>query len=299
MIEAENILEEYKVPFQFSEVKSKVDEMINANQELSGDADVLKRIFNCIDLTTLKETDSADSVTAFIQKVNEFEKQYPSLPSVGGICVFPVFAPVLKQYLKVEGVNRAVVSAGFPSSQTFLDLKVLETKKAVDFGANEIDVVISVGEFLEGNYEFVYEEIRQLKEACGDAHLKVILETGALKEPELIWNASIIAMDAGADFIKTSTGKIPVAATLEAAYVMCQAIKAFTAKNKRKVGFKPAGGISETAEAINYYAIVKDILGEEWLKKELFRIGASRLANNLLNDILKLEESATETITFF
>jgi len=299
MIEAENILDEYKVPFNFNEVSTKVQEIINNNESLASDTEALKKIFNCIDLTTLKETDSADSVTAFVQKVNLFEKEYPTLPSVGGICVFPVFAPILKQYLKVEGVNRAVVSAGFPSSQTFLDLKVLETKKAVDFGANEIDVVISVGEFLEGNYEFVYEEIRQLKEACGHAHLKVILETGAIKDPELIWNASIIAMDAGADFIKTSTGKIPVAATLEAAYVMCQAIKSFNAKNKRKVGFKPAGGISETMDSVHYYAIVKDILGEDWLNKDLFRIGASRLANNLLTDILKFEGKTTENISFF
>ncbi len=299
MIEAENILDEYKVPFNYNEITSKVEEIINANKDLATDPEVLKKIFNCIDLTTLKETDSADSVTAFIQKVNNFAKEYPNIPPVGGICVFPVFAPILKQYLKVESVNKAVVSAGFPASQTFLDLKVLETKKAVDFGANEIDVVISVGEFLEGNYEFVYEEIRQLKEACGNAHLKVILETGAIKDPELIWNASIIAMDAGADFIKTSTGKIPVAATLEAAYVMCQAIKAFNTKNKRKVGFKPAGGISETIESVNYYSIVKEVLGEDWLNKDLFRIGASRLANNLLTDILKLEGTTSDSISFF
>ncbi len=298
MIEAENILDEYKVPFNYNEISSKVEEIINANKDLATDHEVLKKIFNCIDLTTLKETDSADSVTAFIQKVNDFAKEYPNIPPVGGICVFPVFAPILKQYLKVDGVNKAVVSAGFPASQTFLDLKVLETKKAVDFGANEIDVVISVGEFLEGNYEFVYEEIRQLKEACGNAHLKVILETGAIKDPELIWNASIIAMDAGADFIKTSTGKIPVAATLEAAYVMCQAIKAFNTKNKRKVGFKPAGGISETIESVNYYSIVKEILGEDWLNKDLFRIGASRLANNLLTNILK-QNSNEDSIQYF
>ncbi len=299
MIESENILDEYQIPFNFKDITSKVEEIIKSNKDLISDPDVLKCIFNCIDLTTLKETDSADSVTSFIQKVNDFETHYPGIPPVGGICVFPVFTPILKQYLKVEGVNKAVVSAGFPSSQTFLDLKVLETKKAVGFGANEIDVVISVGEFLEGNYEFVYEEIRQLKEACGDAHLKVILETGALKDPELIWNASIIAMDAGADFIKTSTGKIPVAATLEAGYIMCQTIKAFNKKNKRKVGFKPAGGISETIDAINYYAVVKDILGDEWLNNKLFRIGASRLANNLLTDILKIEGTSTENVSFF
>ncbi|MCW3807591.1 deoxyribose-phosphate aldolase [Plebeiibacterium marinum] len=299
MMQSENILDDYTPDFKFEEVESLAKKIIDDNKEICNDIEVLKKIFNCIDLTTLKETDSSNSVMAFIQKVNQFEKEYPNIPNVGGICVFPVFTPILKQYLKAEGVNRAVVSAGFPASQTFLDLKVLETKKAVDFGANEIDVVISVGEFIEGNYEFVYEEIRQLKEACGKAHLKVILETGAIKDPELIWNASIIAMDAGADFIKTSTGKIPVAATIKAAYVMCRAIKAFNAKHKRKVGFKPAGGIAETYEAVNYYAVVKDILGEEWLNKDLFRIGASRLANNLLSDILKLEGEDKGEVKFF
>lgn len=299
MMQSENILDDYQPSFKFNEVDAEVKKIIEANQSLVADVEVLKTIFSCIDLTTLKETDSADSVTAFVQKVNEFEQAYPSLPSVGAVCVFPVFAPIIKQYLKVEGVKKAVVSAGFPSSQTFLDLKVLETKKAVDFGATEIDVVISIGEFLEGNYEFVYEEIRQLKEACGKAHLKVILETGALKDYELIWNASIIAMDAGADFIKTSTGKIPVAATLEAAFVMCQAIKAYTEKNKRKIGFKPAGGIAKSLEAVNYYAVVKTVLGDKWLNNKLFRIGASRLANDLLSDVLKLEGNASEEVKFF
>ena len=299
MEQSGNILDEYQINFKIEDIQSEVERITNANNELVNDAEVLKSIFNCIDLTTLKETDSADSVTAFVQKVNDFKEKYPHMPSVGAVCVFPVFAPIIKQYLKVDEVQRAVVSAGFPSSQTFLDLKVQETKKAVDFGANEIDVVISVGEFLEGNYEFVYEEIRQLKEACGEAHLKVILETGAIKDPQLIWNASIIAMDAGADFIKTSTGKIPVAATLEAAYVMCRAIKAYHKKTGKLIGFKPAGGIAETNEAVHYYAVVKEVLGDEWLNNKYFRVGASRLANNLLSDALKLEGRATEDVKFF
>ncbi len=296
---SENILDEYPLNFDINTLDTEVQRIKDDSSALLKDKDVLKTIFSCIDLTTLKETDSADSVTAFVQKVNQFKKDYPQLPSVGAVCVYPVFAPVIHQYLKVEGVNKAVVSAGFPASQTFLDLKVLETKKAVDFGATEIDVVISVGEFLEGNYEFVYEEIRQLKEACGKAHLKVILETGAIKDTELIWQASIIAIDAGADFIKTSTGKISTAATLDAAYVMCQAIKAYHAKTGKKIGFKPAGGISTTEESVQYYAVVKDVLGTEWLNNSLFRIGASRLANHLLNSIFNEEGSANEEIEYF
>jgi deoxyribose-phosphate aldolase len=299
MMHSETILDEYKPEFKFEDIDNNLKAIIENSQSLLSDKEVLKTIFSCIDLTTLKETDSADSVTAFVQKVNTFKTDYPNLPSVGAVCVFPVFAPIAKQYLTVEGVQKAVVSGGFPSSQTFLDIKVLETKKAVDFGATEIDVVISIGEFLDGNYEFVYEEIRQLKDACGKAHLKVILETGAIKDPELIWNASIIAMDAGADFIKTSTGKIPTAATLEAAYVMCQAIKSYHTKTGKKIGFKPAGGIAESAEAIEYYAVVKEVLGEQWLNNKLFRIGASRLANNLLSDILTEDNSNVQSVTYF
>lgn len=299
MMESGNILDEYKLNFKAGDISSEIERITAANGHLASDAEVLKKIFSCIDLTTLKETDSADSVTGFVQKVNDFKGKYPNMPSVAAVCVFPVFAAIIKQYLKVPEVQKAAVAGGFPSSQTFLDIKVLEVKKAVSFGANEIDVVISVGEFLEGNYEFVYEEIRQLKDACGSAHLKVILETGAIGDAQLIWNASIVAMDAGADFIKTSTGKIPTAATLDAAYVMCKAIKAYHAKTGKKVGFKPAGGIAETMEAVNYYAVVNDVLGTAWLNNKLFRIGASRLANNLLSDILKIESGSSEEIKFF
>lgn len=298
-MESGNLLDGYKMNFKTDELSSEVERITATCQHLEQDVEVLKTIFSCIDLTTLKESDSTESVTAFVQKVNDFKTQYPDMPSVGAVCVFPVFAPIINQYLKVNEVQKAVVAGGFPSSQTFLDIKVLEVKKAVSYGANEIDVVISVGEFLEGNYEFVYEEIRQLKEACGDAHLKVILETGAIGDAQLIWNASIIAMDAGADFIKTSTGKIPTAATLDAAYVMCKAIKAYHSKTGKKIGFKPAGGIAETIEAVNYYAIVNEVLGQKWLSNTLFRIGASRLANNLLSDILSLEDSSMDKVKFF
>ncbi len=294
-----NVLGKYPFVINSKNLQEDISRIVSDVDKFSNNQAVLKQIFNCIDLTTLKETDSADSVTSFVQKVNDFSVNYPNMPSVGGICVYPLFAPILNKFLKIDKVKKAVVSAGFPSSQTFLDIKVLETKKAVSLGANEVDIVISVGEFLDGNYEFVFEEICQLKEACGDANLKVILETGAIKDPQLIWNASIIAMEAGADFIKTSTGKISVAATLDAAYIMCSAIKAYEAKTKRKVGFKAAGGISTTLDSVQYYSIVESILGEKWLNNSLFRIGASRLANNLLDDIMELNGQKNRSGGYF
>ncbi|WP_291856078.1 deoxyribose-phosphate aldolase [Marinilabilia sp.] len=254
----------------------------------------LKKLFSFIDLTTLNTTDSANSVQEFCDKVVCFSKDYPDMPLVGAVCVYPVFASVLKTKLKDLDVKRAVVSAGFPSSQTFLDLKVQETQKALDMGANEIDIVISVGEFLEGNYEFVMEEISRIKSIMGEVHLKVILETGALESPENIWEASILAMEAGADFIKTSTGKMNPSATPEAVWTMVHAIKAFHSVTGKVIGLKPAGGISTTEEALVYFKIVNDVLGEEWLISERFRIGASRLANNLLADLAELQGKSFE-----
>lgn len=273
-------------------IRNKID-----NQDY--DVDVLKLLFSCIDLTSLNTTDSAFSIREFCEKVNRFSAQFPSMPNVGAICVFPVFAPVLKNSLKVSSVKKAVVAGGFPSSQTFTDLKVDETMKAVDFGANEIDMVISVGEFLDENYEFVFEEVRMIKEAAGEAHVKVILETGALETPENIWRASLLAMEGGGDFIKTSTGKIPVSATPEAAYVMLQAIKSFHSKKGVMVGFKPAGGVVTTKDALMYYFLVKEILGEKWLNNNWFRLGASRLANNLLSDIQTIVKGEPVTVNYF
>lgn len=256
--------------------------------------DNLKSIFSFIDLTTLNNTDSASLVQEFCEKLPAFKKEFPDMPMVAAVCVYPVFASVLKARLKDLDVKRATVSAGFPSSQTFLDLKVLETKKALDFGANEIDIVISVGEFLEGNYEFVMEEIKSIKSVVGDKYLKVILETGALSTAENIWEASLIAMEAGADFIKTSTGKMKPAATPEAAWVMVHAIKAYYENTGKVIGIKAAGGISTTDDALVYYSMVKDVLGEDWLTPERFRIGASRLANNLMNDLAAFKGDSFE-----
>lgn len=247
--------------------------------------EVKKLIFNCLDLTTLKTEDSEESVLKFTERVNELDNEHPDLKNVAAICVYPNFAKIVSQSLEVESVNIACVSGGFPSSQTFTEVKVAETALALADGATEIDIVISVGKFLSGDYEGMCDEIEEIKSVCGEHHLKVILETGALKSADNIWKASILAMYSGADFIKTSTGKQEPAATPEAAYVMCQAIKAYYEKTGRKVGFKPAGGINSVNDALVYYTIVKEVLGKEWLNNELFRIGTSRLANLLLSEI--------------
>lgn len=221
----------------------------------------------------------------FTENVNRFETEHPEMKNVAAICVYPNFAPVVRAVLEVSEVDIACVSGGFPSSQTFPEVKIAETALAVEGGADEIDIVLNQGDFLDGDYEGVCDEISELKEACGDARLKVILETGALKTAEKIRNASVLAMYSGADFIKTSTGKDCPGASLEAAYVMCQCIKEYYQQSGRMVGFKPAGGVRTPEEAVSYYCIVREILGEEWLTNEYFRIGASGLANNLLSVI--------------
>lgn len=267
-------------------VKANVAKILNEELEANRSLDTMKLIFNCIDLTTLKGTDSPQSVAAFTERVNDFEQEHGDLPNVAAICVYPNFAPIVRTVLDVSEVNIACVSGGFPASQTFPEVKVAETALAVEGGADEIDIVLNIGNFLDGDWEEVCDEISELKHACRDAHLKVILETGALKTAENIRAASILAMHCGADFIKTSTGKDFPGASLEAAYVMCQCIKEYYETTGRMVGFKPSGGVRTADEALGYYTIVKNILGEQWLDNEYFRIGASGLANNLLGVIL-------------
>ena len=253
--------------------------------EKNKNKEVLKEIFACLDLTTLKCTDNAESVLALTEKVNALEEKYPDLKNVAAICVYPNFASIVSQSLEVENVQVACVSGGFPSSQTFPEVKIAETALALKDGATEIDIVINVGKFLSGDYESVCDEIEELKDICGEKSLKVILETGALQSVENIKKAAILSMYSGADFIKTSTGKEVPGATPEAAYIMCKAIKEYYAKSGRKVGFKAAGGINSIEDALLYYNIVEDILGKEWLNSKLFRIGTSRLANILLSEI--------------
>ncbi|MBR8537288.1 deoxyribose-phosphate aldolase [Carboxylicivirga sediminis] len=289
--------------FPFSLTDKQIEEGINAAKQealhLKANKDILKLLFNCIDLTSLNTEDSSDDIRDFVEKVNELPQHFDFVPQVAAMCVYPVFAPVLKSGLKDANIGRAVVSAGFPSSQTFLDVKKMETQRAIDFGANEIDIVMSVGEFMEGNYEFVGEEINAIKGVMGDAHLKVILESGTLPKAEDVWTASVISMEYGADFIKTSTGKQQPAATFEAAYTMLTAIKAYFEKTGKKIGFKPAGGISTADDALVYYCLVKQICGTDWLNNHLFRLGASRLANHLISDIAELENGFRKEIKYF
>ena len=279
-------LAKYNTQLNDKDVAAQVSAIIDSKVAENNTLDVKKFLFNCIDLTTLNTTDSDESVMKFTQNVNRFEESYPDLKNVAAICVYPCFAEIVKDTLEVEGVNIACVSAGFPASQTFIEVKVAETAMAILDGADEIDIVISVGKFLSGDYETMCDEIAEIKATCKEKHLKVILETGALQSAENIKKASILSMYAGADFIKTSTGKQQPAATPEAAYVMCQAIKEYYEQTGIKVGFKPAGGINCVNDALIYYTIVKEVLGDEWLTNKLFRLGTSRLANLLLSEIV-------------
>lgn len=278
-------LAKYDTQLNDADVQVQVAALIEKKVPENNTEEVKKFLFNCIDLTTLNTTDSDESVMRFTEKVNRFDDEFPDLKNVAAICVYPNFAQAVKDTLEVEGINIACVSGGFPSSQTFTEVKIAETAMALADGADEIDIVIPVGAFLSGDYETMCEEIMELKETCKEHHLKVILETGALKTASNIKKASILSMYSGADFIKTSTGKQQPAATPEAAYVMCQAIKEYYEQTGNKVGFKPAGGINTVNDALIYYTIVKEVLGKEWLSNELFRLGTSRLANLLLSEI--------------
>jgi len=266
--------------------------IIAANLEASASEQVYKDCFSMMDLTTLKTDDTPASVTKLVNKVNAFNETYPEWPLPASLCVYPNFAAVVKEARKCD-VNITVVSACFPSSQSFLEVKLRECEIAVEQGADEVDIVLALNSFLAGDYEAAANEIRQVRRVIDAAaakqgrnvHLKVILETGLLKTSENIANASFLAMEAGADFIKTSTGKVDVNATPAAAYVMCECIAKYHAATGKKIGFKPAGGISTAADALCYYRIVETILGKEWLNKELFRFGVSRVANSILSAV--------------
>lgn len=271
------------------QVKAEVKNILDSRFAENNNPEVWKQCLHQIDLTTLNGNDTVAKVRTMAEKVNGFAAAYPGIPNVAAICVYPAMVPTVREYLK-ENIGIAAVSAGFPASQTFIEVKVAETLLAIQAGATEIDVVISIGKFLEGRYQEVYDELSELREACkAPVHMKVILETGDLKTAENIYNASLLAMQAGADFIKTSTGKIAVNATPEATYVMCLAIRDWYEKTGVKVSFKPAGGVSTTEEAVQHYTIVKELLGKDWLNNSNFRFGASRLANNLLTSILGTE----------
>jgi len=243
--------------------------------------DVLKTIHGCIDLTSLTSLDTKESIWKMVEQVNDFEGTRPDIPNIAAICVYPLFVETVKQALTAQEVKIASVAAGFPSSQTFVEIKVAETAMAVMEGADEIDIVMNLGYFMEENFEDLSEEIQEIKESCRGAHLKVILETGALATAANIQKAAILSIYSGADFIKTSTGKGYPGATHEAVYTMCQVIKTYHSITGNRIGIKVSGGVRSSEDAVKYYTIVKEILGDEWLTKDLFRIGASSLVEDI------------------
>lgn len=281
----EQALSQYNTQLDDAKIAAQVAQLIEEKVAENDTPEVKKFLMGSIELTTLKTTDSEESVMRFTERVNDFDNDYPALPHVATICVYPRFASVVSETLQVEGVEVACVSGSFPSSQALIEVKVAETALALKDGATEIDMVMSVGAFLSEDYETVCDEISELKAVCGERKLKVILETGLLPSASAIKKASLLAMYAGADYIKTSTGKEKPAATPEAAYVMCQAIKEYYEKTGIQIGFKPAGGLNTVHDALVYYIIVKEVLGERWLTNQWFRLGTSRLANLLLSEV--------------
>lgn len=285
-MEYSNILNEYAPAWSEAQVAEKVAAIKQAAHR-NEHADVYKFCLSAVDLTTLTCNDSVASVTDFAKRTVTFAERYPDIPNVASICVYPAFVETVG--LAVDGTPMRITSVGggFPASQTFLEVKMLEVAMAVENGADEVDIVLNVGKMLQGCYDEAAAEVEVIRsEMDADVVLKVIIESGALKTPDLIRKASLVSMAAGADFVKTSTGKIDVAATPEAAVVMCQAIKDFYEKTGRKVGFKAAGGVRTPEDAALYYTIVEEVLGAEWLTTDLFRIGASSAANNLLSAIV-------------
>ena len=285
----EQALSLYNTSLNDEAISAKVEQIIRDKVAENNTPEVKKFLLGCVELTSLKTTDSEESILRLTECVNQFDEDYPALPQVATICVYPCYAGIVSQSLEVEGVEVACVSGNFPSSQALLEVKTIETALAIKDGATEIDMVMSVGKFLNGDYESVCDEISEIKAVCGEHTLKVILETGLLPSASAIKKASILAMYSGADYIKTSTGKELPAATPQAAYVMCQAIKEYYDKTGIRIGFKPAGGLNTVFDALVYYTIVKEVLGTEWLNNQLFRLGTSRLCNLLLSDILGTE----------
>lgn len=278
------LFSKYSIGKNDHEVEMTVEALLKASFERNNTKAVYCKLLENIDLTTLKSTDNSDSVLKLVDKINQFDSKFDILPLPAGICVYPAFVPTVKESL-TEDVDIVAVAGGFPHSQTFIEVKMAEVGLAIASGASEIDIVFPVGKFFAGEYDEIYDEISEIKACCKDVTLKVILEVSLLKTVENIEKAAIMAINAGADFIKTSTGKDGSVANLTAAYVMCEVIRKMESEIDRQVGFKAAGGISNSSDAVKYYSIVESVLGVEHTDKSLFRIGASSLANNLLSDI--------------
>ena len=284
-----NTLDKYDYSLTIEQAGHKAAHIIENKASENNTHDVWRFLLSSLELTSLKVTDNDESILAMVEKINSFEDAYPELPHIAAVCVYPNFVHLVSNCLEVDGVKITSVAGNFPSSQTFSEVKLVESALALKDGADEIDIVLPVGKFLSSDYETVDEEIEEIKSYCGENKLKVILETGALQSAENIIRAGILSMYCGADFIKTSTGKLSIGATPSAVYAMCEAIKQYYANHNLKIGIKIAGGVKTTQDAVNYYTIVKEVLGNEWLTNDLFRIGASSLANSLIGAITNTE----------
>ena len=280
-------------------VEERVSRFQKRSIKTSAKMDGLKLVLNMIDLTTLEGKDTPGKVRQMCYKANHLHDSFPGLPSVAAVCVYPSMVKLAKSLVKNSTVKVASVSTAFPSGQAPIDVKISDTKFAVDQGADEIDMVISRGKFLAGEFSFVYDEIAQIKEVCGKSRLKVILETGELATLDNVRKASDLAIHAGADFIKTSTGKIQPAATMQVTYTMLMAIRDYYDETGIMIGMKPAGGISNSKLALHNLVMVKEVLGEEWLTNKWFRFGASSLANDVLMQILKTETGNYQSSDYF
>ncbi len=287
--EYDQALEQYNLNITDEEVKAAVTKIIAEKVSENDNLEVKKFLLGSVELTTLSTADTEEKVLAMVEKVNKFDSEYPDLPHVAAVCAYPCFTKLIADSLEVDGVDITNVTGNFPSSQALLEVKTIETALAIKDGATQIDIVMPVGKFLSGDYEGVCDTISELKQTCGDVPMKVILETGDLRNARDIKTAAILAMYAGTDYLKTSTGKEKISATPESVYVLCQAIKEYHKKTGIQIGLKPAGGINTVMDAVIYYTIVKEVLGEKWLTNYWFRMGTSRLTNLLISEIIGSE----------
>lgn len=287
--EYDQALEQYDLNITDEDVKAAVTKIIAEKVSENDNPEVKKFLLGSVELTTLSTADTEEKVLAMVEKVNKFDSEYPDLPHVAAVCAYPCFTKLIADSLEVDGVDITNVTGNFPSSQALLEVKNIETALAIKDGATQIDIVMPVGKFLSGDYEGVCDTIGELKQTCGDVPMKVILETGDLRNARDIKTAAVLAMYAGADYLKTSTGKEKISATPESVYVLCQAIKEYHKKTGIQIGLKPAGGINTVMDAVIYYTIVKEVLGEKWLTNYWFRMGTSRLTNLLLSEIIGSE----------
>lgn len=287
--EYDQALEQYNLNITDEDVKAAVTKIIAEKVSENDNPEVKKFLLGSVELTSLSTADTEEKVLAMVEKVNKFDSEYPDLPHVAAVCAYPCFTKLIADSLEVDGVDITNVTGNFPSSQALLEVKTIETALAIKDGATQIDIVMPVGKFLSGDYEGVCDTIGELKQTCGDVPMKVILETGDLRNARDIKTAAVLAMYAGADYLKTSTGKEKISATPESVYVLCQAIKEYHKKTGIQIGLKPAGGINTVMDAVIYYTIVKEVLGEKWLTNYWFRMGTSRLTNLLLSEIIGSE----------